>query len=100
MLTGTAIQAQGKNLSFWKGLFRNYIGYIVSGSVAYLGFIWILKDKNRQGWHDMMVDSIVVVKNKMMIWVGVAVLLGVYYLNYVQINLIVSKVFLLISNFK
>jgi uncharacterized RDD family membrane protein YckC len=36
----------------WVWAFVRYIGYIISGVVLSLGFIWILVDKKRQGWHD------------------------------------------------
>jgi uncharacterized RDD family membrane protein YckC len=36
----------------WGWAFVRYIGYIISGVVLSLGFIWILVDKKRQGWHD------------------------------------------------
>ena len=35
-------------------------GYFVSAFVFYLGFVWILVDKRRRGWHDMMAGTIVV----------------------------------------
>lgn len=55
------VDSNGRMISFKKALFRNYIGYIVSGTVAYLGFIWILVDKkNRRAWHDLIADTYVV----------------------------------------
>ncbi len=36
----------------WGWAFVRYIGYIISGAVLSLGFMWILIDKKRQGWHD------------------------------------------------
>jgi uncharacterized RDD family membrane protein YckC len=36
----------------WAWAFVRYIGYIISGIVLSLGFMWILIDKKRQGWHD------------------------------------------------
>ena len=36
----------------WAWAFVRYIGYIISGAVLSLGFMWILIDKKRQGWHD------------------------------------------------
>ncbi len=54
------VDANGRMISFKKALFRNYIGYIVSGTIAYLGFIWILVDKkNHRAWHDMTADTFV-----------------------------------------
>jgi len=36
------------------------VGYWVSSAVMYLGFIWILIDDRRQGWHDKIADTLVV----------------------------------------
>jgi uncharacterized RDD family membrane protein YckC len=35
------------------------LGYIVSG-IFYLGFIWILFDDKRQGWHDKLAGTVVI----------------------------------------
>lgn len=36
------------------------IGYWVSGAVFYLGYVWILIDKRRRGWHDLIAGTVVV----------------------------------------
>ena len=36
------------------------LGYWVSSAVMYLGFIWILIDDRRQGWHDKIADTLVI----------------------------------------
>jgi uncharacterized RDD family membrane protein YckC len=36
------------------------IGYWVSSAVLYLGFIWVLIDKRRRGWHDLIAGTVVV----------------------------------------
>ena len=41
-------------------LIREIIGKFVSGLVIYLGFIWILFDSRRQGWHDKIASTYVV----------------------------------------
>jgi uncharacterized RDD family membrane protein YckC len=38
------------------------IGFWVSGAVLYLGYIWILFDKRRRGWHDLIAGTVVVQK--------------------------------------
>jgi uncharacterized RDD family membrane protein YckC len=35
------------------------LGYVVS-SILYLGFIWILFDERRQGWHDKLAGTVVI----------------------------------------
>ena len=36
------------------------IGFYISGVVFYLGFIWILIDKRRRGWADLIAGTCVV----------------------------------------
>ena len=40
--------------------FLRWIGMHISGFVFYLGFLWVLIDKNKQGWHDKIADTYVV----------------------------------------
>lgn len=46
-------------IGYKKGAIR-WIGVGISFSVLCLGFLWILIDKNRQGWHDKMAGTYVV----------------------------------------
>lgn len=48
-----------KPLGFFMMLIREVIGKAISGLIFCLGFLWILFDKNNQGWHDKLVGSIV-----------------------------------------
>ena len=36
------------------------IGYWIDGFVFYLGYIWILIDKRKRGWHDLIAGTVVV----------------------------------------
>ena len=36
------------------------IGYWVDGVVFYLGFIWILIDSRKRGWHDLIAGTVVI----------------------------------------
>ncbi len=51
--------ADGDDLSFVTGIVR-LIGYAVDAVVFMLGFIWILFDAKRQGWHDKMAGTVVI----------------------------------------
>lgn len=51
----------GTPISWGKAILR-YIGYIISGLVLALGFIWIAFDSQRQGWHDKIASTVVVRK--------------------------------------
>ena len=40
-----------------------FLGYIVSGIVFLLGFIWVAFDQEKQGWHDKMARTYVIVES-------------------------------------
>jgi uncharacterized RDD family membrane protein YckC len=48
-------------IGYGKGFIR-CIGLIISAWVIYLGFLWILIDKNKQGWHDKIASTYVVLE--------------------------------------
>ena len=48
------------NLISWGGAILRYVGYIISGIVLALGFIWIIFDKKNQGWHDKIAGTFVI----------------------------------------
>ncbi len=45
------VSKDGSPLS-WGKAFLRYVGYVVSGIVLSLGFLWLAFDRKRQGWHD------------------------------------------------
>lgn len=48
-------------IGYEKGFLR-WIGMIISGLVIGLGFLWILIDENKQGWHDKIAGTYVVLE--------------------------------------
>lgn len=58
------IRQNGERAGFWTMLIREWIGKLVSGLFYFIGFLWILLDKERQGWHDKMARTYVVEKPK------------------------------------
>ncbi len=50
----------GQKAGVFKVLIRETIGRVVSGIILFLGFIWILFDGKRQGWHDKISGTFVV----------------------------------------
>ena len=40
--------------------FLRLIGYLVSGVMFYLGFLWIAVDPRKQGWHDKIAGTVVI----------------------------------------
>ena len=41
-----------------------YVGYVIAVLPLMLGFLWILWDKKRQGWHDKIAGTVVILKSK------------------------------------
>lgn len=54
------VDESGQNAGFLKVLIRETIGKLVSAIVLFIGFIWILFDDKRQGWHDKIGGTFVV----------------------------------------
>jgi len=46
------VDGDGKYLTFKMAFFRTYVVGMVAGLLFGLGYLWILRDENRQGWHD------------------------------------------------
>ncbi len=55
----TVVSTDGSPVSLWQALLR-YVGYLVSGAVLSLGFLWIAFDRRRQGLHDKIARTYVV----------------------------------------
>jgi len=53
-------QRSGEPAGFWRMMLREVIGKWVSAIVLYLGFLWAIWDKQRQGWHDKIANTVVV----------------------------------------
>jgi uncharacterized RDD family membrane protein YckC len=53
------VSRSGRPVTFWQAL-RRYVGYFLSAIALYIGYIWILLDNRRQGWHDKLADTFVV----------------------------------------
>lgn len=59
-MTGIRVVGKdGKKLSVGRAILR-YIGYLISGLILSLGFLWVLFDGRRQGWHDKIAGTYVV----------------------------------------
>ena len=56
------VRIDGQPLSWVTGLVR-YDGYILSIIPLGLGLLWILWDRNKQGWHDKIAYTLVVRTN-------------------------------------
>lgn len=45
---------------FFRALLRALIGYPISALIIFLGFLWVIWDANKQGWHDKIFGTHVV----------------------------------------
>ena len=54
------VRMDGGSLGVGGALTREIIGKLVSSLIFYLGYIWILFDGKRQGWHDKIAGTYVV----------------------------------------
>ncbi len=53
----------GKPISFKQSVLR-YVSYSISALPLFLGFFWMLIDKNNQTWHDKIAGTIVIVHDE------------------------------------
>ena len=49
----------GGSIGYGRAALR-YVGSIISGWFCYLGYLWMLWDRERQCWHDKMANDVVV----------------------------------------
>lgn len=54
------VKEDGRKAGFFTMLFREVIGKTLSAMILSLGFLWILFDKENQGWHDKLMNTYVV----------------------------------------
>ena len=57
------IRADGSKITYPVALVR-CIGYFLSTFIFMLGYLWVIWDKKKQGWHDKIAGTIVVKTNK------------------------------------
>lgn len=53
------MQTTGHGLSLWRAALRLF-GYLVCIISLGMGFLWVLVDNRRQGWHDKIANTVVV----------------------------------------
>jgi uncharacterized RDD family membrane protein YckC len=54
------VKLNGARLTAWDAILRNVIGYAISSFFLLIGYLWILVDGRRQGWHDKLARTVVV----------------------------------------
>ena len=53
------VRQDGRPLSVGRALLR-YLGYWISAIPLFLGFIWVLIDRQHEGWHDKLANTHVI----------------------------------------
>lgn len=53
------VQVSGEPAGYGTAFLR-WVGYIVSALFVFIGFIWIIFDGKKQGWHDKLAHTLVV----------------------------------------
>jgi len=59
MMNIRIVKEDGTPIGYGDAILRNIIGYIISGALCYLGFIWALFDARKQGFHDKIFKTLV-----------------------------------------
>jgi len=62
MLKLKVIGTTGKKPTYGIALLR-WIGSIISGLPLFLGFLWVAFDRKKQGWHDKIAGTVVLLTN-------------------------------------
>lgn len=52
--------SDGQPPGVWRAFGRELFGNVISGQIFYLGYLWMIWDKDRQTWHDKVAGTIVV----------------------------------------
>ena len=58
------VDSQGNPPGIWRAILRETIGKLISTIVMFLGFLWIIWDRHRRGWHDHIGGTYVVRKQR------------------------------------
>jgi uncharacterized RDD family membrane protein YckC len=53
------VRTDGRDLGFWRSVLRA-VCYYLSALLLFMGFIWIIFDKKRQGLHDKIAGTVVI----------------------------------------
>lgn len=56
------VRTNGTKVSMGRAFVREVLGKIVSSFVLSLGYFWVIWDKDKQGWHDKIADTYVVIE--------------------------------------
>ncbi|MEK7526168.1 MAG: RDD family protein [Patescibacteria group bacterium] len=52
--------SDGKTLDYLGAFLREVVGRFISGIVLGLGYLWVIGDAKKQGWHDKIAGTVVI----------------------------------------
>ncbi|MFA5757119.1 MAG: RDD family protein, partial [Smithellaceae bacterium] len=55
------VSVTGESISFGTAFLRS-VGYLVSSLVFCLGYLWVAFDRRKQGWHDKIAGTVVIIR--------------------------------------
>ena len=58
------VDAQGNVPGIWRAILREVIGKVISTILIFLGFLWVIWDRRKRGWHDYIGGTFVVRKQR------------------------------------
>jgi uncharacterized RDD family membrane protein YckC len=61
LLSLQVVSVEGNQISFGTAFLRS-AGYLVSSIVFCMGYIWIMFDNKKQGWHDKIAGTVVIIR--------------------------------------
>lgn len=62
LLNLQVVSIEGQPIGFGVAFLRS-VGYLVSSAIFCLGYIWIGFDKKKQGWHDKIAQTVVIIRD-------------------------------------
>jgi Predicted membrane protein/domain len=73
MLLGLQVlSTNGTPISFGIAFLRA-VGYLISGALFNIGFIWAAFDKRKQGWHDKIAGTVVIIREQESTTAGISI---------------------------
>ena len=54
------VNAEGEPIGFWIALGRNLFAILISAPAAFLGWLWVAWDPDKQAWHDKVFRTYVI----------------------------------------
>jgi len=82
------VKSDGSKIGYPSAILRSVFGYTLSSVVSSLGFLWVIWDKKKQGWHDKIANTVVIETGKkprtlfalLLAISGIVIVVGIFFL--------------------